>query len=221
MNPIQPADDLPIHLLAAYVDGELNERDCARLEAWLVEHPEFRTELFEQSQLSAANAEFREAIQPPMPKASQWDRAFIHIENQLSNRAMANRQRLRANRFWSPVLALAGLAATLLVSVLLLESDPVGVKSVTSVRVLAANDEADLIYPVATADDVEIIQLPEVTSSMIVVGRHPALDTPIVLASSSDLDIFNLGPDDQGRMPRVDFGADSNAPMLVAQSSSR
>ena len=114
------------------------------------------------------------------------------------------------------------MAATLLVVVAMTQHAPKLVKTLPS-TVVAVNDAVDdeAVYRIATADDVEIIQLPEEASSLIVVGRHPMMDTPILLAATSDLDIFSLGPDDEGHMPNVELIAGPNAPMLVAQTPRR
>ena len=222
MNLDRPDDEMPVELLAAYADGELDVAGCARVEAWLVEHPEAQTDLFEQRELCRSNSEFWDAVEPPMPSPEQWDVAFRRIENRLAPSPMPVRSRRRTAWYLAPALALAGLAAALLVVVI--GNTPNQVRNGNGSSVAAPNtieDDEDGVYRVATADDVELIQLPEEASSLIVVGRHPMADTPLVLATTTDVDIFNLGPDDQGRMPHVEMIAGPNTPMVVVQSPRR
>jgi hypothetical protein len=219
MKPFLPGDEFPIELLAAYVDGELDEAFCAHVEAWLTEHPEAHTVLFEQREMSRANNEFWNTVEPPMPSAEQWDRIYDRIANRLARPVMPIRARRRTAWYLAPIFAIAGMAAALLIVVTINNSGPKGLKSLTSHTGVAALDEdSEGVYRVATADDVEIFQLSEEASSLIVVGRHPMVDTPLVLATAADLEIFNLGPDDQGRMPNVELTAGPHAPMLVAQT---
>lgn len=222
MKSFRPSDEMPIELLAAYVDGELSDDRCAEVEAWLAEHPEAHTDLFEQREMSRENKEFWDAVEPPMPSETAWDRAYNQIQNRLIKPAMPVRARRRTSWYLAPVFALAGMAATLLVVVAMTQNAPNLVKSVPSIAMTANDgDDNEEVYRLATADDVEIIQLPEEASSLIVVGQHPMLDTPILLATTSDLDIFSLGPDDDGHMPNVELIAGPNAPMLVAQTPRR
>jgi anti-sigma factor RsiW len=223
MRPLEPRDDLPMEILAAYVDGELNSATRARVESWLAEHPEAHSELFEQREMSLANQELWDAAGPPMPSAARWDRTYSEIERRLVNPVMPVRARRRTVTYLAPVFALTGIVAVLLVVVSMIAYTPGPhlVKSFTGPAAQAFDDDDEGIYRIATADDVEIIQLPEEASSLIVVGRHPMDDTPLVLATTSDLDIFNLGPDDQGHMPNVELIAGPNAPMLVAQTPRR
>jgi hypothetical protein len=219
MKPFQPGDEYPIELLAAYADGELDEAVCAQVEAWLADHPEAQTDLFEQRELSPANVEFWNEVEPPMPSAEQWDRVYDRVANRLVRPAMPVRSRRRMAWYLVPAFSMAGLAAALLFVVTLNNGATKGLRSLASHSSVAAFDEEDeSIYRIATADDVEIFQLPEEASSLIVVGRHPMSDTPLVLAATTDLEIFSLGPDDQGRMPNVELTAGANAPMLVAQT---
>ncbi len=136
---------------------------------------------------------------------------------------MPARPRKRITWYLAPFAAISGLAAVLLIFVAALNRDGRTVvrNQPSQATPVAIDDDEDAVFKVATADDVEIIQLPEEASDLIVVGRHPMSDTPLVLASTADVDIFNLGPDDQGRMPSVELIAGPNTPMVVAQPPRR
>lgn len=223
MSRSRPDDEMPIELLAAYVDGELDVAACARVEACIAEHPEAYADLLEQRALSPQNEELWDAVAPPMPCAEKWEITYSRIENRLIRPAMPARTRHRTARYLAPAIALAGLAVAVLVIVIGLGRDSFKVTSSHHPLAVApsADDDDEGVFRIATADDVQLIQLPEEASDLIVVGRHPVLDTPLLLASTSDVDIHNLGPDDQGRMPFVEMIAGPNIPMVVAQTVRR
>lgn len=220
MTPFQPDDDLFIEWLAAYVDGELDDARCAQVEAWLKDHPEALADLDYQREFSRNNEELMQAIEPPMPSASEWRAVYGRIENKLAPRPSTRRTRSRPSWYAAPLLAMAGMTFALLIAVATIgqKGSVLTVRSVTpAAPTVASVDDDNTAFEFATADDVEILQLPEEAADLIVVGRHPMLDNPLVLASTSDLDILNLGPDDQGLMPHVDMIPGPNVPMLVAQ----
>ena len=222
MNPISPRDEMPIELLAAYADGELDEATCARVEAWLADHPEAYTDLDDQRDFSPTNHDLWVKSEPPMPSNQLWRQTYQLIENRLICPVKAAQSRRRTVWYIAPALAMAGLAAGLLLFVVGINQRlPNRVPTDSSVSVAPFESDEDEVFRIATADDVEFIQLPEDASSLIVVGRHPMADTPLVLATTPDVDIYNLGPDDQGRMPFVDMIAGPNAAMVVAQSPRR
>lgn len=218
MSVDSPDNEIPIELLAAYVDGELNGTACAQVEAWLAEHPEAYAILEDQREFCRKNADFWNLVETTEPANRQWQEVYRTIENRVIP-PMTAKARRRTAWYLAPALAMSGLAAAVLLFVVSVNPRlPVGGSGSSPLSVAPAVNEDDEVFQVATADDVELIQLPEEASSLIVVGRHPMADTPLVLATTPDVDIYNLGPDDQGRMPHVEMIAGPNAAILVAQS---
>ncbi|MCE9533974.1 MAG: hypothetical protein K8T89_23055 [Planctomycetes bacterium] len=228
MNDSSPNDRISPEWLAAYVDGELDGPAAIQVECWLRDHPEALTELFDQQSLSAANEEFVRGTTPPMPSQENWNRVFSGIEQSIAP-ASAHRTRTEWPRaFLAPALVLAGLAFALLIAVFLVNRD----RQPNALRDLARHDAEprpgvlpnfgddleELIFQVATTDDVELIVLPEAAVNLVVVGRHPMADVPLLLASAADLQVLNYGPDEQGNLPDLNTTTGPDASMFWAPS---
>jgi len=222
MTGDRSSDPFPIELLAAYVDGELEAGMRQRVEAWLAEHPEALAELADQEGLCPGNEEYWESVAPPQPSNEAWDRRLARIESSLTPRMPARRAGGRRNpRFAATALALASVAAALMIAVVALDRQPpapplpLESKQVAQVAVAPHEDE-DFVFPVATADDVELMQLPEEASNLLVVGRHPLNGVALAFADSTDVQVLNYGLDDQGEVADYQIMRGPDTPMFVA-----
>ncbi len=224
MNQNTPSDPIPPEWLAAYADNELDDAARRRVERWLADHPGAVADLNEQRQLGPGNIEYWTSSAPPMPRSDAWNRAFLAIAGALQTaRAEPRRSRLLA-----PILGFGSLAAAILLAIMANDRQRHDQQQAADVLVseddhranpgvvAVLEEKEDPVYRVARVDDVELIQLPEAAAALVVVGRHPIDDVPVVLASAGDLQLLNYGPDDQGNLP--DFAAmlGPDAPMLWA-----
>jgi len=82
--------------------------------------------------------------------------------------------------------------------------------------VVTAEAEEDLIIRVATDDDVTLIRLPESAASLVVVGRHPIEDNPLLLASAGDVELLNYSAQEPFGWPSVENSQSSETSMLWA-----
>jgi len=214
-QPTQPLK-LP-EALAGFADGELNPAARRQLLDWLTEHPEAFNILQEQESLAPGNATLWQSVAPPMPAARQWDATFDAI----SRAALPRATPFRFYRYLGPVMALAGMTAAILVVVFLERATPqAAVVRVAppALKTVEGIDREDLVYRVATDDDVQLIQLPEAAAHLIVVGRHPMADVPLSLALAADVQLLNFGPDEQGNLPDIEDTQGPDISMLWAPS---
>lgn len=80
-RPFDPARDAP--LLSAYVDGELEGDDLARVEAHLAASPEARREVEQLRAFNRAAAGLRLREAPPEDWEAFWDGAYNRAERSL------------------------------------------------------------------------------------------------------------------------------------------
>jgi anti-sigma factor RsiW len=181
MNPMNDWQPDP-QLLAAYFDGELSGADQrARIEAWLVTHPEAAEEWADLKKL------LRDTT-PAEPSEAAWQQVRERIEFQRSVPAL--------RRHWHTV----GLVAA---SVLILISLGVGVwRSIRpgeqqAIQVSPPPSSIDDIgvLQVASAEDVTITRFEGDDNNAIVVGTFP-ISGPLELADSGEVCI-------ECRCPRI------------------
>src|SRR5258705_13208487 len=91
--------------LAAWADGELEDSDAARVEAWLSAHPEDAPDA-ESSRLVGL---FRDHA-PPEPSGAAWDRTLSRITRRTDD--------ARRNKRWQAVLLLGVSAAAIAAGVI-------------------------------------------------------------------------------------------------------
>jgi anti-sigma factor RsiW len=210
-------DGLPLELLAAYVDGELDPALRERVERWLAQHPEAFAEQMEQESLSPANEEYWQSVAPPQPGRTAWERAFAGIEAALMPVARPVSVRGRRLKFFVTATALASMAAALMIAIWAIDrTRPIARQPQPATVVVVPDDDEDFIFHVARAEDVELIRVPEDAADLLVVGKHPLADDPLVLVTSSDFQVLNYGLDDQGEVPDYQTMIGSNTPMFVA-----
>ena len=224
MNARHSSQDMPIELLAAYVDGELDEPARRRVECWLAEHPEWFVELVDQESLSPANDVFWQVAAPPMPTDETWDRVAAAIERAVPTPVFPHRPAEGKRRFWylAPALALAGMAATVLIAISTVQRQrSTEHPNLPFVASAAIPDDEDVVFRIAGADDVELIHLPESAADLIVVGQHPLADVALAFASTADVQMLNYGLDDQGDFPDYRTMTGTDLPIFVAAPRKR
>src|SRR5687768_10639232 len=158
-------DDLPPEFLAAYADGELGPRDRDRVERWLADHPEARELVEDQEALGRRNVDFWQAVSPPQPSRRAWDETLALIRE---------RTRRSVTRRWLPWVGSLALAATATAATLLFLTPPgpAGGPEAPD-RPRHAVETTMEPFAMASADEVQIISLPESAAHLLVVGEHP------------------------------------------------
>jgi anti-sigma factor RsiW len=195
-------DEVPPELLAAYADGELTAAECRRVEAWLAAHPEARADVEAQRRLARL---FEEAAPPP-PGEEQWADALARLEQYLAT-PPARRPAWR-RRATVAVAALVAAAAVVLLAFAL--KDP-------TARTVPPDGEpqaeAEEPWPVASADDVEILSMDDRDRGTLVIGEPP-VNEPLELLTEDEVQVNKL-PDGPGRVGRLRKPPGSGTPMVV------
>jgi anti-sigma factor RsiW len=195
-------DDLPPELLAAYADGELSPAECRRVAAWLAGHPAAADNVEAQRRLDRL---FEQAAPPP-PTEEQWAEALARVERGLAlpaARRPAWRRRLAA--------ALTGLAAAAALLLALARQGPPALNGPPQDDTRVTAEEP---WPVASADDVQIISMDDRDRGALVVGKPPVSE-PLELVTTGDVKVSRLEPDGQGRVGRLRLPKGSDSPMIV------
>jgi hypothetical protein len=190
--------------LAAWADGELEDSDAARVEAWLSAHPEDAPDA-ESSRLVGL---FRDHA-PPEPSPAAWERT----RSSIAGRTAAARR----TRRWQVTL-FCGLAAAALAGVFaagfLLPGKKVNVGGggVTTV-VLPPDDDNDEPFPVARANEIDVLGMDARDADRVMVG-NPLLDSFDVVYSD-EVELVSVEIDyDEGMMPKLQLG--QRHPMVIA-----
>jgi anti-sigma factor RsiW len=195
-------DDLPPELLAAYVDGELAPAECRRVEAWLVAHPEARADVEAQRHL----ARLLDESAPIAPAEEQWADVLARMERGLAVPSV----RPAGGRRRAAVLAVAvvAAAAAVLLAVALnglpLRPVPPG----------ATPPETEEPWPVASADEVEVLSMDDRDRGTLVVGEPP-VNVPVELVTAQEVQVNKLEPDEQGRVGRLYGMGASGSPIVI------
>ncbi len=191
--------------LAAHLDGELPVELALRVERWLDENPELAAELEAQCELTQTYQDYT----VPEPTPEEWDLTLQRIETALAQpttrvsvvpAAPNPVDPRRSNSRW---LRWPAAAAAVVLLALLNSHNPAH-------RGTAAIEP----FPVATADEVDILSVHGQDISMLVIGRVP-LHEPLALATVHDVTVENMQPDADGMMPDA-TASNSTSPMIVA-----
>lgn len=183
-------------LLAAWVDDQLDVAARARLDAWLLDHPDVAEELQDHLRLK----QDWNRLPLPHPSAAEWQRVLTNVQQSV----LAATPRRRPRTWWWR--GIIGGAAGLLLA-LGLWSRP------------TVDNSAEPPIAVATDADVDILSIAEADHRAVVVGHLP-LREPIVLVSTGDVQVENIEPDSDGMVPRVLWEEGPTAPMVVAPLAS-
>lgn len=181
--------------LAAYLDGQLDAADAARVAAWLADHPAAAEEMEGQRRLLRV----WQANPPPEPGPAAWAVSLGRIQSRLP--AAAPRPWRLPRPLWLAAGAAAVFAAVLLARSFQGEVPPKG-------------GEEQL--PVIGPGDVTVISIDARDAAGLVVAAPPVQE-PILLASQEDVSVMDVKAyrDDDGRVPQIGEG---EVPMIVAAS---
>jgi anti-sigma factor RsiW len=192
-------------LLAAYFDGEFEGRDDLaplrqRLESWLGSNPRARAELAEYRRLRHLWLE----TTPPEPDAAAWDNARVRLEACGTRPRSLAPGRGRANS-WKITAFLTGAAAVLLTALFFTDH--------------ATAPEDDSPFPVASAQEVVILQVEGADTGTLVVGELP-VQGPLDLVGPGDVTLTSVQPAKGDNMvPEVHI-AGSGRPIIWARAES-
>jgi anti-sigma factor RsiW len=173
--------------LAAFADGELDRQSRARVQAWLLSHPEASAEVDATLRLDRLH----QATAADDPGESTWAGVLRRIETRAAEQRRSAAGLLpRLARIFLP---LAGAAAVLL-ALWLVQRDhgPMPASSTAAVEP----------FPVVSADDIEIVSLDDADRRALVVGKPP-LDEPMVLVAAGDTSEIKIEPDVDGMKPSI------------------
>jgi anti-sigma factor RsiW len=193
--------------LAAWVEGELEAADAARVEAWLLDHPDDALDAEASSRLVGL---FRD--HPPAdPSPDAWDRTFARIAAEAGPRRRPWRWRGLL------LLGLAGAAAVLacvLAAGSLWPKPDVGPGEVAARRVeLPPEDDNDEPFPVAAAAEIDVLAMDPRDAGRLLIGH---LLEPFVIASPEDeVELVDAKPGAKGAMPDLQ---QEPGPMIVARA---
>lgn len=181
--------------LAAYVDGELGCQERAQVEAWLAEHPEAVAEVESLRRLTAA----WQASMPSEPSEAQWAHVLAGIEAAVARGSVVR----PSSRRWlvAGAGALAAAAAAVILAVAL-----------TRPPQPAPSPDVEP-WPVATADEIEIISIHASDAPAMVVGEPPVREA-LALLSPGDVTVNAVKSDVHGMDPCY-VRSDSAAPMII------
>jgi len=189
-------DQIPLHWLAAYADGELPPADCARVEEWLRENQEGRELIEAQEFVGPNNAEFWHAARPPMPSARQWKK----VADQVREGSRAAVLRRRVGRASAPALVATAAALVMLFpgpAKPPVDAPYAGLQPTTGVIV------ADEPIELASDADIVIVSLPEAAADLLLMGEHPLRGSVLEFARAGDIEFFSVGSDPAGRFPEM------------------
>jgi hypothetical protein len=236
----EPEPALPGPWLAAYVDGELDEAERARVEAWLNNHPAARAEVEAQRRLGR----WFEAGAVPEPALHAWEKTLSRIETALlpaARRIRAGRRPWRKPWLWAVGLA---TAAAVLLAVWVAQNRPgTGPGPAPGSEVLDVVTEADVVIddmdpadahalivgrhpvppadlrpgstlPVTDSDDVTIISMDAADTAALVVGEPP-VSGELVLASQGEVQVDHMAPSADNTQPYL-HAPKNGWPMVVA-----
>src|SRR5262249_8962382 len=178
--------------LAAYADRELEPAARQRIEAWLANHPEAAADMAAVQRLSS----LWHAAAPPEPHESSWREIVqrVHAGVQAAAAKVVTRRPRRGLR-WG--MAFGAAAAVLLAMALApLWRKPASPNSATglSKQEDSGGDAARLLpFPVAAADDVDIISIEEADVNALVVGDPPVRGV-LKLAAAEDVSLESVDP---------------------------
>ena len=206
-------------LLAAYFDGELDDRaDLAdlrtRLEAWLKCHPD----AFAVQQESQALRNLWQETMPPEPGDEVWSQMLQRIDAARQPLPSAARGK---RRFAVGAIAIGlalGFGLVLSLWQLIPSSGGDGVASVVTPEKHAPGEaEESEVLPVATASEVVILRVAGEDTDALVVGELP-LHGPMELAEPGEIRFFQVQPASKDHVPQRVRLEGPNRPIIWARA---
>jgi hypothetical protein len=221
MNLPDPRD-IPVELLAAHADQELDAPARAAVEKWLAAHPEHRAELESQEELSPKNSGLWDRAEPPEPSELAWNTVRLGIHRGLRP-APAGPARGASRRlaFWLlGGVGAAGIAAAVGWFVFGTLPEPADrIDTATKQQGVPADPNpltGVAVLPVAGDEDVILDRVPELSSGLLPVGVHP-VPGMLVLAARDEVDLEEVEPSNAWPAggPKMTTGP-GDAPMIYA-----
>jgi len=176
--------------LAAYADGELDHCETGaalkqRIEKWLAVHPEETAEIESIGRL-AFLFKWSAAAEPGEPA---WSQLSSRINKDLLEGSSQKPRRKTRKVFWAALLAVAA-AAVLLALNFNLGPQP------THKRTLLKHEQVAVEpFPVATADEVEVLRVDGDDTNALVVGQLPVSGL-LLLVFPQEVEILQVDGDD-------------------------
>ena len=186
--------------LAAFLDGELDAADRARVETWLTTHPNAAAEIDGQRRVARLWAD----NPPPEPGPAAWATALAGVRARLPvprPRRLPRTLWLGAGAAAVLLAALIGARLSALVPKLLFGNEGGAARSQTGVWERGSKSEKSNPRPVVTPGDVVV--------------AAPPIQQAILPAGQDDVSIMSMEsyPGDDGRVPQIGEG---DVPMIVA-----
>lgn len=191
--------------LAAFVDGELDDRAAQRISAWLARNPEAQAEVDSQRRLS----EFWQASAAEDLPADRWASTLQRIDRSI--RTPSPRRGMVKRRAAWVYLALAVTATAASVAVVVSNWPP------PDRLVQPAGPRQEEAYPVLSGEEITILSLNSRDPLHPVIGSLPIND-PLVLVEPSDIKFESIEPD-EGMRPRI-TGETGPFPMVIVPARS-
>jgi hypothetical protein len=205
-------------LLAAYLDGELEgnpagERLRQRVETWLAGHPQAAAELDDLRRLK----QLWQATTPADPGEAAWSVALGRLEATLSSEPAGAAPRRHSRHLLAWVAGIFGAsAAAIWLWLSMLGASPGSVPPAAPRQILPEQLAEVEPFPVATADEVEIVSVAGQDTGTVVVGQLP-VGEPMVLAGPGEVSLTSVCPAPPDNMlPDVLMG-EQRKPMIWAR----
>jgi anti-sigma factor RsiW len=202
-------------LLAAYADGELSDEERTVVDNWLHAHPELAVELEAQRPFSGTNRSVWQVAVPNLPDEARWNAVLRNVKAGIgigpAEQTHSGSRFAKLRRTWPILLAVPVIAAA---AAILLALAPLW-RPPTTPPVRNGDDNSESVYSVASQQDVDIISVRPADWQHVIVGESP-LSEKVVFASAADVNVHGLQPDWDGMTPRVQSGANSGMPMVIA-----
>ncbi len=219
MNRFASPDDFPWpEILAAYLDGELDDSQRDLVEIYLRAHPEAEAELSDQEWLSRCHRDFWQAVEPVPPSPVVWDRVWRQIHQRvLAHQPVDTRRPTSLGRVSVTIL----VAASLLMAMTLAWIPPrtqgpeprsrmANALSPLPPNTLAGMDPIELARP----DEVEILSIDGFAHEQVILGESP-LPELIEWASPADVRLVSIESHPSGTAPDMHTPPDSNLVIAI------
>jgi hypothetical protein len=189
-SPVPPRDPTgpSIEELTAFLDGELSPEDWTRVQDWLASHPDDAALVQDHRDFLGL---WRETT-PAEPSEKAWGEAFARIDAQSHQAGVNVRTSLRRGRRIRVGLLGAAAAAAVILAIIAPWREPPDIVGLDG-------------FPIATADDVDLVSIEGNDAQLLVVG-NPPVHEPMELVASGDVTLVRMEP--------------SDAPMIITPKSS-
>lgn len=186
--------------LAAYFEGTLPPQERQQVGNWLADHPEVVEEVRALQQLSQAVR----SSAPPEPPEDIWLGMRKRIGQELADTTTRQESSERRKSAWR-----AGWWAAAAAGFSLLALWP-------SWREKPIDAVAESAFPIASAEDVEIVSVDAAGARALLVGEPP-LQKPLILMAAGDATLKSVEIVPAGQFPEVWMGPrEQESPMIVA-----